>query len=59
MVPIFSEYFFLKILPQSSLLTGIFYGSFVSIPLSLTGLLSFQRLFLQGRVAGSVAGMEG
>ena len=51
MVPIFSEHFFLKILPQSSLITGLFYGSFISIPFSLTGLLSFQRLLLQGRVA--------
>ena len=55
MVSNFSEHFFLKILPQSSFLTGVFYGSFISLPFSLTGLLSLQRLFIQGRIAGFIS----
>ena len=55
MVSNFSEHFFLKILPQSSFLTGAFYGIFVSLPFSLTGLLSLQRLFIQGRIAGFIS----
>lgn len=55
MVSNFSEYFFLKILPQSSFLTGAFYGTFISLPFSLTGLLSLQRLFIQGRIAGFIS----